>query len=225
MAGHLFVLEGIDGSGKTTQAQLLVAKLQHCLGSHRVLHTWEPGATFLGAKIKEMLLKNNTQLDPLTQLWLFMADRSCHIGEVIGPALAAGYIIICDRFTLSSLVYQGHLVGSNALDIVRVANKITCGDIEPITIFLNISPNIAAKRLRARKENNVLDSSDAGHLQRLNTAYLLECSRLNNCWIIDGNNSPDKVSEDIFNSVVQYLHKENYLHTYSESLDNSLELS
>ncbi len=103
--GVFLTLEGIDGCGKTTQARILVGNLASRFGDDAVLWTKEPGGWTGGEKIRDLLLKHGMQ-HPLSELFLFLADRCEHIREVVAPALEAGKIVVCERYTDSTLAYQ-----------------------------------------------------------------------------------------------------------------------
>jgi len=145
--GFFITFEGIDGSGKSTQINLLKEMLTR--ENHEVEITREPGGSSLGKEIRNILL-NPALPDPpgqLSEIFLFMADRAHHVNGVIKPALAAQKIVICDRFTDSTLVYQGY--GRNfPLDELEHLNSLATDGLEPnLTIILDLPPNQADNRL------------------------------------------------------------------------------
>src|SRR5689334_22796141 len=105
--GIFITIEGVEGSGKTTQADLLCRFLKR-LG-RRVLHTREPGGTHFTEDIRRILLNpaNHGRISPMTELFLYEADRAQHVAEVVLPALAKGYVVVCDRYTDATEAYQG----------------------------------------------------------------------------------------------------------------------
>src|SRR4030042_3649375 len=118
----LFVpLEGGEGSGKTSQAQAIKALLE--AKGYRVAVTHEPGGCELGRRVQDLLNDASIDLDPRAELFLFEAARAQHVAEVILPALASHDVVICDRFSDSSVAYQGHGRGLG-LNHVRVANLV-----------------------------------------------------------------------------------------------------
>jgi dTMP kinase len=157
--GKFITLEGLDGTGKSTQLRKLAAALR--AAGHKVVETREPGGTATGEKIRRVLLDSGTSgLSPLAEMALMFASRAQHIAEVIEPALAHGSIVLCDRFTDSTEAYQGsgRKLGSEAvLDLHRVL----CGGLQPdLTILLDSD---AGKSLgRARRRNRRASRQSSG---------------------------------------------------------------
>jgi dTMP kinase len=131
----LFVtFEGIEGSGKSTHARRLAAHLRDA--GHRVTETREPGGTPAGVAIRRLLLgPEAVPLTPIAELLLYCADRSQHVSDVIRPALAAGQVVICDRFSASTLAYQGYGRGLD-LDAVRSLDARARDGLAPGVVFL-----------------------------------------------------------------------------------------
>jgi len=148
--GKFITLEGLDGTGKSTQMRRLAAALR--AGGHRVVETREPGGTAMGERIRKVLLDSGTAgLSPLAEMALMFASRAQHIAEVIEPALVAGSIVLCDRFTDSTEAYQGsgRKLGSEP---VRELHRVLCGNLQPdLTLLLDSNP--AASLGRARRRN------------------------------------------------------------------------
>ena len=144
--GLLITLEGGEGSGKTTQASALAKQLEG--RGHSVCLTREPGGTALGLAVVRLLRESEggLALTPLAELMLFEADRAQHVSEAIRPALAAGKIVVCDRFTDSSLAYQGYGRGLD-LDLIRTVNDEATGGLRPdLTLLLDVPPEIGLSR-------------------------------------------------------------------------------
>jgi len=141
----LITLEGIEGSGKTTQINYIAAYLEG-LG-HECVITKEPGGTEIGGKIRSILLDpENKCIDPLTELLLYAADRVQHIKEFIRPMIEGGKVVICDRFHDSTTVYQGFTRGVD-LGLIQQLNKLVLEDVVPdITFILDLSPEIGLER-------------------------------------------------------------------------------
>ncbi len=133
-------LEGIEGSGKTTQIGRLVEFLED-RGSECVT-TRQPGGTLIGENIRSILLDPaNSALEPMTELLLYMADRSQHIYELIRPCLKAGKTVVCDRYFDATVVYQGFARGLN-LELIRQLHQILFDDLKPdVTLLLDLAPS------------------------------------------------------------------------------------
>jgi dTMP kinase len=156
--GKFITFEGLDGTGKSTQMRKLAAALREA--GHKIVETREPGGTATGEKIRKVLLDSGTAgLDPLAEMALMFASRAQHIAEVIEPGLAAGAIVLCDRFTDSTEAYQGsgRRLGS---DPVRELHRVLCGNLQPdLTLLLDSNPHTSVSRARRR---NKRDSKTAG---------------------------------------------------------------
>ena len=148
--GKFITLEGLDGTGKSTQMRMLAAALR--TAGHKVVETREPGGTPTGEKIRKVLLDSGTAgLSALAEMALMFASRAQHIAEVIEPALTGGNIVLCDRFTDSTEAYQGsgRRLGSEP---VRELHRVLCGNLQPdLTLLLDSNP--AASLVRARRRN------------------------------------------------------------------------
>jgi dTMP kinase len=150
MPRGLFInFEGMDGSGKTTQMHLLAERLRS-LG-RIVVETAEPGGTAIGAKIRAILLDSvNQELCPNAELLLYFASRAQNVDELIRPALSRGEVVLTDRFTDSSLAYQGYGRGLGA-DNVLALDRIACRGLKPnLTILVDIDPATSLARAHAR---------------------------------------------------------------------------
>lgn len=156
--GKFITFEGLDGSGKSTQMRKLAAALREA--GHKVVETREPGGTATGEKIRKVLLDSGTAgLSPLAEMALMFASRAQHIAEVIEPGVAAGAIVLCDRFTDSTEAYQGsgRKLGSEA---VLELHRVLCGGLQPeLTILLDSNPHASVDRARRRNQR---DSKAAG---------------------------------------------------------------
>jgi dTMP kinase len=157
--GKFITFEGLDGTGKSTQLRKLSAAVR--AAGHTVVETREPGGTLTGEKIRRVLLDSGTAgLSPHAEMALMFASRAQHIAEVIEPALAAGRIVLCDRFTDSTEAYQGsgRRLGSDA---VRELHRVLCGNLQPdLTILLDSEAGASVSRARRR---NKRASKSTGH--------------------------------------------------------------
>jgi dTMP kinase len=149
--GKFITFEGLDGTGKSTQMRRLAVVLR--AAGHKVIETREPGGTPTAEKIRKILLDSGTAgLAPLAEMALMFASRAQHIAEVIEPGLAAGNIVLCDRFTDSTEAYQGsgRKLGS---DVVRELHRVLCGNLQPdLTLLLDSNPHASVSRARRRNK-------------------------------------------------------------------------
>ena len=156
--GKFITFEGLDGTGKSTQMRKLAAALREA--GHKVVETREPGERRPERKsAKCCLIRARPGLSPLAEMALMFASRAQHIAEVIEPGLAAGSIVLCDRFTDSTEAYQGsgRRLGSEA---VLELHRVLCGNLQPdLTILLDSDPHASVSRARRR---NKRDSKTAG---------------------------------------------------------------
>lgn len=159
--GKFITFEGLDGTGKSTQMRKLAAVLR--VAGHKVIETREPGGTATGEKIRKVLLDSSTAgLNPMAEMALMFASRAQHIAEVIEPGLAAGAIVLCDRFTDSTEAYQGsgRKLGSEP---VRELHRVICGNLQPdLTVLLDSNPHASVNRARRRNERDSRNSTH-GH--------------------------------------------------------------
>jgi dTMP kinase len=153
--GCLITVEGIDGAGKSTQVARLAAVLTE--RGHRVVSTREPGATTLGRALRRLVLGRELALTPDAELLLFLADRAEHVATVIAPALAAGEIVLCDRFADSTIAYQGY---GRQHDLARVRrwNAEGSAGIEPdLTLLLDCPVELGSARRQRDDRYHALD--------------------------------------------------------------------
>ncbi|HEY1679487.1 MAG TPA: dTMP kinase [Candidatus Sulfotelmatobacter sp.] len=151
--GKFITFEGLDGTGKSTQMRKLAAALR--AAGHKVVETREPGGTATGEQIRKVLLHSGTTgLSPRAEMALMFASRAQHIAEVIEPALAAGSVVLCDRFTDSTEAYQGsgRRLGSEA---VRELHRVLCGNLQPdLTLLLDSNAHASVSRARRRNRRD-----------------------------------------------------------------------
>lgn len=168
MNGRLIVFEGVEGCGKTTQLQRSLEWLQSLFVakslSSSLIVTREPGGTQLGLGLRQLLLNAEvrngganvttkqefSQPEPLTELLLYASDRAQHVEEVLKPQLAAGAIILCDRYTNSTIAYQGYGRGFS-LDLIHQLNFIATGGLESdLTLWLDVDVEVGLERTKTR---------------------------------------------------------------------------
>ncbi len=202
--GKLITLEGIDGSGKSTQIAALAAKLS---AEHEVLCLREPGGSTIGEQIRQVILSTkNLGMNELTELLLFEAARVQMMQEKIIPALEQGQLIICDRFTDSTTAYQAF--GRNIDQVlVEQLNSIATGGCKPdLTILLDISVEEAATRMAGRGEANRLDREKANFMQAVRDGYLsLAAAEPERFVVIDASQNSKLIAEQIGDAVEKLL--------------------
>jgi dTMP kinase len=212
MAGRgLFItFEGMDGSGKTTQLCRLAARLR--AQGRAVLETAEPGGTTIGKKIRQILLDaGNQELSPTAELLLYFASRAQSINESILPALDRGEIVLADRFTDSTLAYQGCGRGLGA-EVVLALDKIACCGLQPdITLLLEISLDDSLARALARNSAETspetrMDEQGLDFHRKVHEAYeALAAREPTRIKCIDGTASADDVERAIWEVVRAYV--------------------
>lgn len=151
--------EGIEGAGKSTAIKHSAAWLEG-LG-RSVLLTREPGGSALGRALRALLLETRQEaLGPETELFLYLADRAQHVREVIRPALSQGRIVLCDRFALSTLAYQGYGRGLN-VDALRALSELASGGLWPdLSLVLDLDPDEGLRRARLRNKEQGLEQTE-----------------------------------------------------------------
>jgi len=202
--GKLIVFEGIEGAGKTTQIQQTSDWLRSWL-SQEILITREPGGTPLGERLREVLLADAWVHDT-PELLLYAADRAQHIQELIQPALKAGKIILCDRFTDSTVAYQGYGRGLS-LELINQLNPIATQGIESdITLWLDVDVETGLQRMRQRGEADRMEKADLAFHHRVKQGFeTLAQTYPERIIPIDANLPPDQVQAQIRTALTSRL--------------------
>jgi dTMP kinase len=172
--GTFITFEGIDGSGKSTQLRLLAGFLR--LNGCEVVVTREPGGTPVGLRLRAALLDAEEQVDPLTELLVFAADRAQHVQRLLSPALALGQIVLSDRYADATVAYQGAGRGFSPELISEIVELATGGLKPDLTLLfdLPVAESTARKSRRAngKHKGDRLDSEDTEFHTRVRDAYL-----------------------------------------------------
>jgi len=217
MAGFFITFEGLDGSGKTTQLRRLETFLT---GQGReVVSLRQPGGTALGDRIRSVVLDSRTEavvgtIAPMTEMALMFADRAQAIAEVILPALQAGKIVLCDRWTDSTEAYQGGGRGLGTDKVLEMHHAV-CGDLWPALTIL-LLPDLQASLKRARRRNdrhiavagtdeNRFETEDDGFYGRIHAAYTAIKDRERERVVAIGDGTLDVVEAAVRRAVLQRL--------------------
>lgn len=208
MKGLFIVMEGPDGSGKTTQINLLKEYLEEA--GYECLITREPGGTVIGEEIRQLILNpEHKEMSPVTEMLLYAASRAQLVHEVIGPALEEGKIVISDRFVDSSIVYQG-IARKLGISTVSAVNAPGIGIYHPDGIFfIDLSE---AEGLRRKKEQKNLDRMEQEGIDfhhMVSEGYRKVLSGRPEVMKIDGGRSIDTIQKKIRNHVDELLKKKN----------------
>ncbi len=202
--GIFIVLEGPDRSGKSTQAGLLKTWLEE--RGREVIVTREPGGTRLSEQIREILLDPASKIEPMTELFLYETSRIKHTLEKILPALKAGKVIICDRYTLSTTAYQGYGRGLD-LKTVETLNRIATLNLKPhLTLVLDIPDRIFAQREHLRAGRDRMERQSDLFRRRVNRAYKL-LARKPGVTRVDAGRPIEAIQADIRARVARLLGK------------------
>ncbi len=169
MKGKFITFEGSEGSGKSTQSRLLYQYLKN--KGYKVVYLREPGGTKISEKIRDILLDpENNSLLPVCETLLYMAARAQLTNELIGPALAKGKIVICDRFLDSTVAYQGYGLGIDIDAIKCIGDFATAGIRPDLTIFLDLPVRAGLKHRHGAKDR--IEKRSLGYHSRVRKGYL-----------------------------------------------------
>jgi dTMP kinase len=197
--GCFVVLEGGDGSGKSTQVELLVARLREA--GHDVVATFEPGATATGAAIRALLLDGTAPVAPAAEALLMAADRAQHVAEVVAPALARGAWVVSDRHLPSSLAYQGVARGLG-VDAVEAVNRLAVDGVTPdLVVLLDVADDVATAR-RAGGAGDRLEREAAAFHATVRAAYR-DLAAARGWLVVDGSGARDEVAARVWAAVME----------------------
>jgi len=191
---RFFVIDGPDGSGKTTQAARLAAEFRSRGQTVSVLR--EPGATPAGEAIRDLLLDPDTDITPLAEMLLYQAARAQIVETVIRPALETGHIVILDRYWYSTVAYQGYGLGLDRGEIERVSRVATCG-LEPDHVFfLDLDPSTALARLDGARDR--IEGRPLAYHTRVRQGFVEQSAGLGaRCTLVDATRTADEVAARI----------------------------
>lgn len=203
MRGRFIVVEGIDGSGKSTLAARLAEEL--ALRRRRVLRTREPGGTRLGEKIRGLLLDaRNSEMAPLTELFLYMACRAQLVEQVIRPALKDGLDVVCDRYYYSTAAYQGAAGGVGSDRVLLVAERIAGFERPDLVALLDLPPRVARSRKDGRPDR--VEAKGTAYQSRVRKGFLALARRDRRRFrVIDADRPVDEVFRDLWEATARAL--------------------
>ena len=203
--GVFVTFEGGEGAGKTTLIRRLEKELQQA--QHVTLQTREPGGTPLGEKIRQVLLKKeeNVSIGAWAELFLFLAARAQHVEEVIKPGLSQGKIVLCDRFSDSSVAYQGIARGLGQNSVQTLCAAASAGLEPDVTFYLDLDPTLGMQRAhKAKRVMDRMESEEQGFHEMVRQGFLkLARENSQRIMVIDASLSAEKVLRNVLN----ILHK------------------
>ncbi|HEX8636398.1 MAG TPA: dTMP kinase [Pyrinomonadaceae bacterium] len=212
MNGTFITFEGIDGSGKSTQVRMLASVLR--LRGLNVVQTREPGGTPLGARLRETLLDAQEQVDPLAELLLYAADRAQHVRALLNPALAAGRVVLSDRYADATVAYQGAGRGFEPSLVTEVIALATGGLKPDLTLLFDLSVAESKERARRRTTGGGGDAAPSDRLEleaenfhaRVRDAYLrIAAAEPARVRIIDASLSVEEIHAHVLDIVVPFI--------------------
>ena len=219
MPGTFITFEGIDGSGKSTQLRLL-GNFLRANGCDALL-TREPGGTTLGLRLRGALLDAAEEVDPLTELLVFAADRAQHVRRVLRPALEAGQIVISDRYADATVAYQGAGRGFSPELITQIVQLATEGLKPDLTLLFDVSIVESTNRTTRRSTSkgtagkasrDRLDIEHADFYTRVRDAYLqIALAEPERVKLIDTSGPVERTQERVKEIIVPYLHSRGHL--------------
>ncbi len=190
--GILITFEGGEGAGKTTLIEGISSALSS-LGLS-VLKTREPGGTLLGENIRTLLLQHGGPVSPYAELCLFLASRAQHILEVIGPALEAGKIVLCDRFNDSSIAYQGAGRGLGMERVEEFCEFVSQGLRPHLTLYLDLDPELGLNRAAKAREKDRIEAETLMFHKKIREAFIsIHQKDQHRFRLIDATLPPDRV--------------------------------
>jgi dTMP kinase len=203
LTGLFIAFEGGEGSGKSTQAGILAERLRSV--GRVVAETAEPGGTRTGIRIRKLLLSSfadRERMPPIAEALLFLADRNVHVERIISPRLADGQVVICDRYALSTLVYQGVGRGLDVTHLAEVNRWASLGLVPDLTIVLDVDPEVGLTRAIGRAGTlDRIESEPVEFHQRIREGFLTLAAGVPGTVVIDANREVGLVADDVKNAV------------------------
>ena len=174
-------IDGIDGAGKTTQIELLVQWLKQ--QGKQIATFREPGSTRLGESVREILLhREDIELAPTSEMLLYMASRAQLVSQLLRPTLERGEVVVCDRFLLASVVYQGAAGGLNTDDVWAIGRVATGGLRPDFTILLDLPVSVARSRLRGQPDR--FEKRNTEYYEKVRQGFLDHVAQASPAYVI-----------------------------------------
>ena len=199
--GRLVALEGIDGCGKSTQTRMLVERLGFDSDLAPVA-TFEPGATPLGASLRGLLLsRDGAPVAPRAEALLMAADRAQHVAEVIAPAIEAGQWVVTDRYSASTLTYQGYGRGLDLMELEEIVGWATGGLRPDLTVLFDLPVSVAAARRQGDGDDR-MEAEGLAFQQRVADGFLALAARGPDPWlVVDATDPVELVASTVWDAV------------------------
>jgi dTMP kinase len=195
--GRFYVLDGVDGCGKTTQARRLVRSLD-ARGGQPALHLREPGSTAAGERLRALLLDPETRLSPATETLLFAAARRAMLEELVEPALGAGRDVVCERFHPATFAYQAVAGGLDEEAVLALLEDWAGRPVPDLVLLLDLEPDAAAARLDGRDGGpDRIEARGADFQARVAEGFRRYAERCPDAVVIDADSDEDAVAERI----------------------------
>jgi dTMP kinase len=201
LSGLFLTFEGPEGAGKTTQIGLLADALREM--GHLVTRTREPGGDVVGERVRELLLHEDVGVE--AELLLFAAARARNVHSVVRPALAAGHVVLCDRYTDSTVAYQGYGRGLS-LDLIARINDFATGGLRPDRTFLFDLPPAEGLARQSRADQNRLDRESLAFHERVRDGFLaIARTEPGRVILLNASRSVPEIAADLHAAVVTLL--------------------
>ena len=206
MRGFFIAFEGPEGAGKSTQLRLVADSLHQLRAEGAALVvTKEPGGTPVGERIREVVLDPALTMAPLSEFLLYSSSRAQLVAEVVRPALGAGKLVLCDRFTGASVAYQGYGRGLPLELIYAVTQSVTGGLTPDLTLLFDLEPEIGLERVAQRGSKDRLERADLAFHRRVREGFLKQAAADPSWVTLDASSSETELRALVWQMVEPYL--------------------
>jgi dTMP kinase len=203
--GLFITFEGIDGAGKTTLINAITRRLES--EGYPVLYTKEPGSTWLGEQIRNLVLHSNGAIAPHAELCLYLTSRAQNVSEVIMPALKEHKIVLCDRYNDSTIAFQGAARGLGVEKVTDMCHFITQNLNPHLTLCLDIDPEVSLQRAKKNGAHDRIESEALSFHHKVRDAYrAIHKKNPKRFHLLDATQSPAKVFEDAIHLIEPFFH-------------------